>query len=119
MIRISISIMISIIILSFGSSSFAWDREAFYKKFKRGTINIVTSPLEIPKQAKASLKEEQESEKTKHKPIRIFSGLVKGIANTALRAGSGVVDVLTFSTDLPDQFEPMFKPDYVSEKFDR
>jgi len=82
-------------------------------KAKRGGINIVTSPLEIPKQAK------NEIESTEEKPgkiIALFGGTVKGLVFAVGRLGSGIYDVLTFNINTPKGYEPLVKPDYVCEK---
>lgn len=80
-------------------------------KLKRGFINILTCPLEIPKQTAIYLK--KGTEKTQHTPVWIFSGFIKGIANTMGRAGSGLWDVVTFNIDMPENFGSIIQPEYV------
>lgn len=76
------------------------------KKLKRGASNIITAPVEIPKQVIAGAYE---------KPclIMMFSGLFKGVAYTMGRMGSGFWDILTCNTDVPA--EPLMKPACVFE----
>ncbi len=78
------------------------------KKIKRGLINVVTSPVEIPKQAIGGAFE-------KPNLIMIFAGFVKGVAYTVGRAGSGFWDILSCNLDISD--EPLMKPDYVFEEW--
>jgi len=82
-------------------------------KAKRGAINIVTSPLEIPKQAKYEV---NVTEEKPGKIIALFGGTVKGLVYTIGRLGSGLYDVLTFNINTPKGYEPLVKPDYVCEK---
>ncbi len=84
------------------------------KKFNRGIVNIVTSPIEIAKQVDLSWK--QSSEDKTNIGTGIFSGFVKGIAYTVGRMGSGIWDVVSFPFKTPDKFEPIMKPDYVLDK---
>lgn len=83
-------------------------------KLKRGAINIVSSPLEIPKQIKKYHNEGKE--KGKNGFAWLISGTVKGIANTIGRIGSGVWDVVTFNVEKPANYEPLMKPDYVTDE---
>ena len=84
------------------------------KKFNRGIINIITSPIEIAKQVDLSWK--QSAEEKKNVGTGIFSGFIKGIAYTVGRMGSGIWDVVTFPLKTPDNYEPLMKPDYVLDK---
>ena len=81
------------------------------KKFGRGVVNVVTAPLEIPKQTRAYWIEG--SEKTPHILVWLFAGAVKGVVETVKRTGSGVWDMATFVFEKPDAYEPLMKPDYV------
>ncbi|MFA5260219.1 MAG: exosortase system-associated protein, TIGR04073 family [Candidatus Omnitrophota bacterium] len=81
------------------------------KKLVRGTINLATAPLEVPKQTRLYWK--KGAEKTDHILVWIFSGIVKGSVNTVGRIGSGTWDVVTFLIDIPENNQPLFQPDYV------
>ncbi len=81
------------------------------KKLGRGVINIATAPLEVPKQARIYWKEG--AKKTDHILVWIFSGIVKGGANTAGRLGSGLWDVVTFPFNIPKDKKALFQPEYV------
>jgi len=80
-------------------------------KLKRGLINIVTAPIELPKQIKTYWK--KGTDKGHHNVVWLISGTSKGLANMVGRVGSGLWDVLTFNIDLPRGYEPLMKPDYV------
>jgi len=80
-------------------------------KIKRGVVNIISSPLEIPKQIHLSTK--KGAKKTPHVAVWAFSGLVKGLVNTVARLGSGAWDVFTCNLDIPKNNQPLMKPDYV------
>ena len=84
------------------------------KKLKRGAINIVTSPLEIPKQIKKYWNEGKE--KDQKNIVWLTVGTVKGLVNTVGRLGSGVWDVATFNVDKPLNYEPLMKPDFVNQE---
>jgi len=81
-------------------------------KFKRGLINIATSPLEIPKQIRNYWNKGKE--KNQKNIVWVTAGTVKGIANMVGRLGSGVWDVTTFNVNMPKNYEPLMKPDFVN-----
>ena len=84
-------------------------------KVKRGAINIITAPIEIPKQIKGELKT-AEGKPAPAKVVTLLGGTVKGLIWTIGRVGSGLYDVLTFNINLPNDYEPLMKPDYVCER---
>lgn len=81
------------------------------QKFARGAINIVTSPLEIPKQTRVYWK--KGAEKTPHILVWVMSGIVKGVVETTKRFASGTWDVISFPVSIPADYEALLKPDYV------
>jgi len=81
------------------------------RKLGRGIVNIVTAPLEIPKQTRLYWK--QGAKKTPHIIVWIISGIGRGCVDTVRRVGSGVWDVVTFPVDIPHHYEPLVTPDYV------
>ena len=82
-----------------------------FKLLRRGFTNILTAPLEIPKQTIASVKEGHD--KTYHVSAWAFTGFIKGIAYTAGRMGSGMFDVLTSNFDRNG--DPLMNPEYVTD----
>ena len=80
-----------------------------FKLLRRGATNIVTAPLEIPKQTIASIDEGKE--KTYHVSVWAFAGFMKGIAYTIGRMGSGMFDILTSNFDR--NVDPLMTPEYV------
>ncbi len=109
--------LIAVVMMLFTATSFAADEEylsgRIATKFKRGVINVVTAPLEIPIKIKEHW-DEGGAEPIK-KTAYVLGGLVKGITYTIGRMGSGVWDVLTLNLDIPGNNEPLMKPDYVWE----
>jgi len=109
------TIVLAVILTLFAATSFAAD-EAYLSgrvmtKFKRGIVNIVSSPLELPK----NLKEHWDEGGTEpiKKTAYVMGGFVKGVAWVIGRAGSGLWDALTPNLDIPGNNEPLMKPDYV------
>ncbi len=84
------------------------------EKFNRGIINIITAPIEIAKQVDLSWKES--AQKTQNVGTGIVSGIVKGLAYTVWRAGSGLWDVISFPFKTPANYEPLMKPEFVLDK---
>lgn len=83
------------------------------QKLERGVVNIVTSPVEIPKEIRRYWI--MGSEKTYHIIVWVFAGTIKGFISTLERAGSGVWDVVSFPVKVPANYEPLLRPDYVFE----
>lgn len=83
-------------------------------KLKRGAINVVSAPLEMPHKIKEHWQES--SSHPIEKGVFLVGGVVKGTAYMLGRFGSGLWDMLTFNLDIPKGFEPLMKPDYVCEK---
>ena len=81
------------------------------EKLIRGVVNVVTFPLEIPKQTYSEYKRGRE--KTFHVSVWILCGLVKGTAYSVGRAASGAWDMLTFPLAIPENYTPVMQPDYV------
>jgi putative exosortase-associated protein (TIGR04073 family) len=81
------------------------------QKLKRGVVNVVTAPLEIPKQVK--LHWDDSGTNPIEKTAYLFGGLIKGAAYTVGRVGSGLWDIVTLNLDIPGNNEPLVKPDYV------
>ncbi len=82
-------------------------------KLARGFTNVVTAPLEIPKEVRAHWI--KGSEKTYHIIAWIFCGFVKGTVMTTARVGSGLWDIVTFPVKTSQNYQPLLKPDYVFE----
>ena len=108
------TILLTVVMVFFAAVSFAEDdylTGRTMQKFKRGVINVVSAPLEIPREMKQHW-DDGGSEPIK-KTAYLFGGLVKGLTYTVGRIGSGIWDVFTLNLDIPGNNEPMMKPDYV------
>ena len=108
---------IFIIILTLFCASQAFAESNPGKKLYRGVVNVVTAPVEIPKQARAYWIEG--AQKTDHILVWIGSGTVWGMVQTVKRAGSGIWDIVSFPFEKPDQYEPLLKPDFVFDEWPR
>jgi len=84
-------------------------------KLKRGVLNLVSFPLEIPKQVKGEV---AEGKNIPHKLVLIVPGIFKGLGYSVVRAVSGLWDVATFNMNYPKDSQPLLKPDYVWEGMD-
>ena len=84
------------------------------EKIKRGFVNIVTAPVEVPKQVRGFWIEG--SEKTYHILPWIFCGMVKGTANMFARIVSGAWDIVSFPFDGPQILDPIYGPEYVFDE---
>ncbi len=74
-------------------------------KFTRGIANLVTSPVEIPKQSYLTVRDRG--------PIGYLIGPLKGIGMTTYRAVIGGVETIFFMVPQPGYYDPMVDPDYV------
>ena len=79
--------------------------EGLMTKFARGVVNVATGWMELFKQPYVGGQQEGAG--------GVFVGIGKGIGYTVGRTLSGAYDVVTFPVPLPDNFEPLMKPDYV------
>ena len=82
-----------------------------WQKLGRGFTNVVTAPLEIPKQTDSEWKRGRQQ--TFHVLVWILSGFVKGLAYFVGRTGSGTWDILTFPFPLPPDYQPLMKPNFI------
>ncbi len=107
--------ILAAVMVLFTATSFAADEGYLYgriaTKVKRGVVNVISSPLEIPKEIKAHW-DEGGTDPIK-KTAYVFGGVVKGLVNTVGRVGSGLWDIFTLNLDIPGNNEPLMKPDYV------
>jgi len=107
-----IFLIVSIIVLC---CSVAEAQNTPVKKLLRGVVNIVTAPIEVPKQARAYWI--KGAQLTPHILVWIFSGSVWGVVEGIKREGSGVWDIVSFPLNKPEGFDPLFKPDFVFDKW--
>lgn len=76
-------------------------------KLSRGLVNIISSPVEIGRTIINVSEDEGPAEGW-------TLGLVQGIGRTVLRLGAGIVEVVTFPFDWPDDGkEPLITPEYA------
>lgn len=76
-------------------------------KLKRGALNIVTSPVEIPKQV---------HERAVHDSLAVgwTIGIVEGFGKGFIRFGAGVIDLITCPFNFPKAGKaPLIEPEYA------
>ena len=79
-------------------------------KAKRGSLNIVSSPVEIARQIQITSEE-------KNLLQGWTVGLIEGVFQGVVRLGAGVVDLVTCPFDFPKAGKaPLVDPEYVWEK---
>lgn len=87
------------------------DHHRIWYKFKRGVINVLTAPVEIPKQIKVEV---QENSSGKAEAVLAgMGGTVKGLIYTVGRLGSGLWDMVGCNLAIPEGYEPLMYPEYV------
>jgi len=91
------------------------DLSRVHGKLKRGLTNVLTFPLEVPKQTKGVV---AEGKNVPHKLLLVVPGVFKGVGYGLVRAGSGLWDTFTFNINYPKDSQPFLKPDYVWQDMD-
>jgi putative exosortase-associated protein (TIGR04073 family) len=94
----------ALIILSFASLAYA---KGPGDKLVRGVANIFSGWLEIPQ----TIGEEWKA--SNNMAVGVVAGAIKGTVHTVCRFASGIWDVFTFPIAVPDNYEPIYSPDYV------
>ena len=105
-------VLITALMVAVVSPVLAADNPA--EKFTRGVVNVISGPLEIAKQLDTEIK--ASDTKAKKATLGVASGLFKGLAYTIGRMGSGIWDMMTFPFKVPENYEPVMKPDFVLDK---
>ena len=98
-----------ILVLTFGFITPLFAAENPGEKLSRGAANVISCPLEIAKQIDIEWKASDNA------AIGIVTGLFIGLAFGVGRLCSGLYDVITFPANIPKEYEPLMKPDYVFE----
>jgi len=109
---LTILILTAVLLTAFCANSFAQEVITGYRwhdKLARGAINVVTSPVEIVRGIDLTSKEQGAL-------TGWTLGLIKGMAGTVLRLGTGLIDVVTFPAKFPNKARaPIIDPEYVWE----
>lgn len=83
----------------------------WHDKLKRGSLNIVTFPVEFVRQFHLVASKETSSAN------RLFS-FIPAFGGALLRLGAGVVELVTFPFDFPTAGKtPLVEPEYVWESY--
>lgn len=80
-------------------------------KLVRGVTNVVTSPVEIPKQTIQTFR--------RHGAVGIVVGPVKGVGMMLYRGLMGLTETLLFLVPQPGYYEPMVDPEFVWQEWGR
>jgi len=84
--------------------------EKIGKKLGRGIVNVATGWIELPKNIYDT------SVETNNPLMGITYGTLKGIGMTVVRTGAGAYDVATFLFPVPQDYQPLLKPEFVFEE---
>lgn len=87
------------------------------KKLVRGFVNIITAPVEIPKQTRAYWI--TGAQKTPHISASLFAGAVWGVVQGVKRVGSGVWDIVSFPVNQPQEYASLMQPACVFSEWPR
>ncbi|MEI7999546.1 MAG: hypothetical protein WCH62_08595, partial [Candidatus Omnitrophota bacterium] len=101
-----IKIIVLLVLMSCFLLSLANADQGPGNKLYRGVVNIVTAPIEVPKQARAYWI--KGSQLTPHIIAWIGCGAVWGVVEGIKRVGSGLWDVVSFPFNKPAEYEPLF-----------
>ena len=103
-------ILIAAMVIMFGVPAHAGDA---VQKLGRGTANIVTCSLELPRTMGQTTEEKG--------PFAGFTwGVFQGVFNVAKRAAAGVYEVATFPLPLPKDYAPVLKePEFFLQPGER
>ena len=79
------------------------------RKLIRGTVNLLTGWIEIPKNIyKITVEEDIKSGLT--------LGLSAGIGMFVIRTGTGVYEIVTFPLPVPENYQAILEPEFVFNK---
>ncbi len=105
---IVVVLLVGVMLLSFAAAAYA---KGPGDKLTRGVANILSCWVEIPQTM------DEEWKISKNMAVGCFAGFFKGLAFTAGRMFSGIWDIITFPAAIPRYYEPLFKPDYVFDRY--
>ena len=80
--------------------------DGMWRKLGRGIANVATFPLEIPRTS-ALVGRSQGG------VAAYTTGVLQGAWRGLVRGATGVFEIVTFYAEIPEGFEPLFKPEYV------
>jgi putative exosortase-associated protein (TIGR04073 family) len=99
--------VLCVLIVSVVPRVYAADRfESMLNKLGRGMTNIVTGLLELPFAIDTEI---DETGVYKGIPFGILKGLVRSI----VRMSAGVYEVISFPIEVPEDYVPVFDPEFV------
>lgn len=84
--------------------------EKMGKKLGRGIVNVATGWVELPRNIYDT------SVETNNPLMGITYGTLKGVGMTVVRTGAGAYDVVTFLFPVPQDYQPILKPEFVFEE---
>ena len=81
-------------------------------KLGRGALNVISSPIEVARTIDIQ-------SKVKGPAYGWTAGLVEGLGRMVVRLGTGLIEVVTFPFDFPDENKaPLLEPEYPWQKWD-
>ena len=109
---VTVFVLMGMVLLN-AQAVWAIEKGTMAYKLRRGAINVLSSPLEVFKQA--DLERRAAKQNNESTPIAFVAGLFKGIAYFTARLGTGLYDMVTFNLERPANYEPIMMPEYILE----
>ena len=109
---ILVAVFLGVAVCTTNSYAYDYEETSAIGKLTRGIANTVTSPIEIVRNIYVESKYENVA-------YGMTIGFGKGVVQTLLRFGAGVVETLTFPFNFPDEFkDPIIEPEYVWQEWE-
>lgn len=103
--RFIIMLLVAVITVMFVSPLFA---QNMTRKLGRGVANILSAPLEVPIQMMKETKDNGDFN-------GLFVGGSRGFINMLSRFFAGIYEIVTFPIPFPEDYTPVFEPEFVIE----
>lgn len=100
---IMITALLVVGLLTLSTPSYAQDA---FKKLGRGVVNTFTGWIEVPKGI-------VDESKSSNILAGLTVGTIKGLGLGLVRTGAGIYETVTFPFPIPEDYEPIVKPEFV------
>ena len=103
--RCSVVVMVMVLALVIGSVAPVFAQDIGHK-LGRGLLNVATGWVEVPKGIRDGSQQE-------NAVLGVTMGIFKGLGLGLLRTGVGAFEVVTFPIPWPQNYAPVYEPEYV------